>query len=189
MASWQDQRALFLGRGIALEAGLLEEELTRAESVIGARFPPDLREMLGVFMPVGRGCPDWRDPSSPAIATQLRWPLEGMIFDLEQDQFWLPSWGPKPTSLEERIAIAEGAVAGAPVLIPVMGHRYLPAEPCERGNPVYSVHQTDVIVYGHELRSYWKNELGPVTERDRAMASSPAPKPIRFWSEVLEANR
>lgn len=187
VSDWIDERRLFEARGTPLGPGLSEAELARAESVIGARFPPDLREMLAAFLPLGPG-PDWRDPGSAAIATRLAWPLDGMIFDLEHDQFWLESWGDEPASVDERIAIAKRAVAAAPVLIPVFGHRYLPGDPCEAGNPVYSVHQTDVIVYGHDLRSYWRNELGPIAERDRRMASAPAPRAIRFWSEVLAAN-
>lgn len=66
-------------------------------------------------------------------------------------------------------------------------HRYLPAEPCEAGNPVLSVHQTDIIVYGHDLRAYLRNEMtDSIEQRDRAMASAPAHRPIRFWSEIVD---
>jgi hypothetical protein len=44
--------------------------------------------------------------------------------------------------------------AAAPRLIPVFGHRYLLAEPCQTGNPVLSIYQTDVVVYGADLRCY-----------------------------------
>jgi hypothetical protein len=182
---WDEERDLFRRRGIALEPGLSEPELRHAETVHGFVFPPDLRAMLATFLPSGPGFPDWRVPGSPAIAAQLRWPLEGMIFDLEHDQFWLGSWGPKPAALADRIAIATRAVREAPFLVPVSGHRYLPAEPCEAGNPVFSVHQTDVIVYGHDLRRYLRADFdGTIEERDAAKCGEPA-RPIRFWSEVV----
>lgn len=189
MSSWQDEHALFLRHGIALAPGLSEAELGRAEAVHGFRFPPDLRAMLAAFLPTGPGLPDWRAPGSPALAAQLRWPLEGMLFDLEHDQFWLPAWGAKPAALAERVARATRAVAEAPVLIPVSGHRYLPAEPEEAGNPVFSVYQTDLIVYGHDLRAYLRSELCESVEaRERAMASALPARRIRFWSELLDAH-
>ncbi len=186
-AGWERERARLVAHGVELAPGLREGELARVEDVIGARVPPDLRAMLATFLPVGPRLPDWREPESASIAAQLAWPLEGMRFDLEHASFWLASWGPRPASLDERIAIATQAVAAAPRLVPVFAHRYLPAEPCETGNPVLSIHQTDVIVYGHDLRAYVTNEwCDSIVDRDGAMASAPAPRTIRFWSELLE---
>jgi hypothetical protein len=44
-------------------------------------------------------------------------------------------------------------------LIPIYGHRYLVGEPCCAGNPVLSVHQSDIIVYGRDLREYLLREF------------------------------
>ena len=68
-------------------------------------------------------------------------------------------------------------VAAAPRLIPIYGHRMMPDEPQEPGNPVFSVHQTDIIHYGFDLADYLRHEFGlpgrePWPERVR---------PIRFW--------
>lgn len=106
-----------------------------------------------------------------------------MQFDIRHNTFWPAAWGPRPESLEEAFQFAAQAVATAPRLIPVFGHRYIPAEPARAGNPVFSVHQTDIIVYGNDLLSYFANEF-------RAVASWYTPpldaRPIRFWSERAE---
>lgn len=79
--------------------------------------------------------------------------------------------------MQDALRIASDAVRGAPVLIPVHGHRYLPAEPCEGGNPVFSIYQWDIIVYGRDLESYFE------AERDgwRAELNAHA-KTIRSWT-------
>jgi hypothetical protein len=73
--------------------------------------------------------------------------------------------------------------AEAPKLIPLLGHRYLPADPCEAGNPVFSVYQSDVIYYGANLQDWmrwevdgWDAEPWPAISR------------IRFWSDAEERN-
>ena len=83
-----------------------------------------------------------------------------------------------------RAAIVRDAVAKAPKLIPLMGHRYLPAEPCEAGNPVLSVYQADIIYYGADLDAYFNIELRlgePKRYGDGA-------RRIRFWSDLVDRN-
>jgi hypothetical protein len=53
-------------------------------------------------------------------------------------------------------------------LVAVYGHRYIPAEPGLAGNPVFSIHQSDVIVYGSSLASYLAAEFGVVSDDERA---------------------
>jgi hypothetical protein len=69
-----------------------------------------------------------------------------------------------------------------PVLIPVFSHRYLLASPCEANNPIFSVYQTDIIIYGNNLPDYLWPEFGcpppPGTQADR-------PKLIDFWTSLL----
>jgi hypothetical protein len=96
----------------------------------------------------------------------------------------MATWGEKPQTLEAACAIARRAVAEAPILIPIYGHHYLPAEPSEAGNPVFSVYQTDIICYGFDLPSYLAVEFG---------VSNPYPLPespreISFWSELERLN-
>ena len=53
-----------------------------------------------------------------------------------------------------------------PRLVPVFGHRYLVVDPCEPGNPVFSIMQTDIIYYGTNLGEYLTYEfLTPNTDK------------------------
>ena len=89
----------------------------------------------------------------------LTWPLQGILFDVEHCDFWLPEWGAKPETEEGRRFIVENAVTDAPRLIPIHAHRYLPDKPHEEGNPVISVCQTDIIYYGFDLNDSLRHEF------------------------------
>lgn len=103
-----------------------------------------------------------------------------MLFDIEHNTFWDPEWGSKPNSKEEAKAIAKKAIEQAPNLIPVFSHRYLPSEPYERGNPVLSVYQTDIVVYGVDLPTYLANEFHwPLAEQAKPT------KDIRSWTRWM----
>ena len=171
--------------GAALEPGLSSAELTAAERVLGAAFPPDLAEFLKVALPVGAQYPNWRAPETPEIAQVLAWPFDGIAFDIEHNAFWWPAWGERPSQLTDAFAVARRHIAAAPRLIPVFGHRYLPAFPSEAGNPVFSVYQTDVIYYGRNLSDYWARECrkGAFTEIPQSELRS-----VPFWGELVEAN-
>jgi len=71
----------------------------------------------------------------------------------------------------------------APKLIPIFGHRYLPATPSQAGNPIFSVYQSDVIHYGADLADYLDRE-------ENGWESLPWPevREIDFWSELVRRN-
>ena len=154
------------------------------ESRFGFRFPPDLRGLLQTALPRGPRFPDWRDPESPALLDWLAGPFEGIAFDIENAAFWWDPWGPRPAALSDAIAVAKAAVACAPLLIPIFGHRFIPAEPELAGNPVFSVHQTDVIYYGVDLKRYLLCEFGGL-DYDQAIGDNP--RRIPFWSDLRRA--
>jgi hypothetical protein len=182
---WSAELRLLQGRGVTLAPGLTAPELARAEEAHRFRFPSDLRSFLSSALPQAPQFPDWRVPESSALLDQLAWPFEGIAFDIEQNGFWWKPWGPRPAALPDAIAIAKAAVESAPRLIPVSGHRYLPAEPEISGNPVFSVYQTDIIYYGADLRRYLRCEFGGL---DYAEAIRNEPRRIRFWADLLEDN-
>ena len=184
LSEWQHKLE---AAGVLLAPGLSGPEIRRAEEAYEVRFPPDLAELLGFRLPTGRGWPDWRNVSDDEIENALRWPLDGILFDIENNNFWLPEWGVRPTDLSEAIAIARSRVADAPQLIPIVGHRYLPQAPFAAGNPVLSVYQTDIIYYGCDLAEYYANEFkyyfrGPGRE---FQVTTPVRK-IEFWSLLVE---
>jgi len=145
--------------GVVFEAGLTDAEVTAAESRYRFRFPPDLRALLQTALPNGEQFPNWRSGNEAALRDWLDLPRRGILFDVEHNGFWLEEWRPRPASLEQAQQIVNGLLAQAPRLIPVYCHRMMPAEPCLPGNPVFSIHQTDIIYYGIDLRDYLIHEF------------------------------
>ncbi|RZJ28283.1 MAG: SMI1/KNR4 family protein, partial [Brevundimonas sp.] len=121
-------------------SGYSAAELERAQERFRLTFPPDLIDLLLDRRPVGG--PDWNDEAD--VRAWLAWPYEGLLFDVEQNGLWWPEWGNRPDSAEARANVLREVVGKAPRLIPIFGHRYLPATPHLAGNPVFSVHQSDV---------------------------------------------
>ncbi|MEV6971418.1 hypothetical protein AB0M47_40620 [Hamadaea sp. NPDC051192] len=159
--------------------GLTGDEFRTIETWFGFRFNPDHRTLLAAGVPGGdRHWPDWR--GSPALLGEaLSAPIEGVLFDVEENDFWLTSWGIKPSSTDKAIGVARRALAQAPVLVPVHGHRYAPALDLA-DLPVLSVMQTDVVRYGDTLADYFHREFGVGTAEPLS-----SPKPVPFWSTLL----
>lgn len=171
--------------GVSFDPGLTHDELETIEREYGFQFPPDLREFLGYALPVSKGWPDWRRGSHDQIIKQLEWPFEGICFDIEHNSFWVPEWGPKPAALLEAYGVARAALGAAPRMIPVCGHRFLPDRPCQAGNPVFSIYQTDIIYYGSDLFDYFCNEFSSYFGRTRLTAIDSI-RHIDFWSDLTE---
>jgi hypothetical protein len=185
---------------VRFDPGLTDREVARIEDVHGFRFPSDLRSLLqyalplqdplpggaipeGLSAPIG-GFPDWRHESDQIMRWRLDGPLEGILFDIEHNDFWLPAWGEKPAELEPRLDVGRRNVAQAPTLIPVYHHRCIPDDPLIAGNPVFSVHQTDIIYYGADLATYFLVEFG--IARRHAPDAPRIPRYIPFWAEITD---
>jgi hypothetical protein len=123
--------------------------------------------------------------------------VEGVQFDVEHNWLWLPGWGAKPSTLSAQKECVRALVTAAPRMIRVIGHRYLLAEPCQSGNPVFSIYQSDTIDYGPDLRAYflrefvrllgidedrWRKEREANTQRVREEAYEAIP----FWGKATE---
>lgn len=169
--------------GVRFTPGLGAEELASVEQTYALQIPPDLGAFLQYAVPVGDKFPDWRGPVSE-IEKLLSWPLVGLLFDVERNNFWVSSWGPRPPELNAALATARKAVASAPKLVPVYMHRYMPAEPGGVGNPVLSLHQTDIIRYANDLPSYlWREFAVPPPPH-----ATTAPIEVRFWDDLIRLN-
>ena len=119
----------------------------------------------------------------------LGWPLDGLLFDVENNGLWWSEWGNRPANLQARAEVLAKVVSEAPKLIPLVSHRYLPAEPHEAGNPVFSVYQSDVIYYGGDLANYFEREfVNPRVPFSKRIPLSNPIKRIRFWSDLVERN-
>ncbi len=144
---------------VEFDRGLTDAEITKVEARFAFRFPPDLRAFLQTALPRGAGFPDWRSGDETTLRDWLNHPGEAILFDVEHNGFWLDEWGARPKSTEEALQTVSDLVAHAPRLIPIFIHRMMPDEPHQAGNPVFSVHQTDIIYYGFNLSDYLYHEF------------------------------
>jgi hypothetical protein len=170
---------------VEVEPGLTPAEFAALEAEFRFEFPADLRAFLAAGLPVSGRWMNWRERNRKRLADRFEGPWEGIAFDIEHNACWLPSWGPKPSALVDQLAVVRLAYDAAPVLIPILGHRYLPATG-QSGNPVLSVHQTDIIVYGADLADYLANEYLHVFGRPRFRGVD-EPRTIPFWSDIVDA--
>jgi hypothetical protein len=152
-------------------------ELDAIQAKFGLRFPPDLIELYLDRRPA-QGY-DWLKDEA-AIQDLLGRPLEGILFDVEQGIWW-DHWGQQPASMKERKEVVSQLVSAAPKLIPIYGHRFIPEKPDECGNPVFSVHQSDIIYYGANLDDYFQREF-----KSNPEPPWPPIKRIPFWSDFAE---
>jgi hypothetical protein len=120
-------------------------------------------------------------------------------FDVEHNRLWLSGWGAKPSTLSAQKEHVRASVTAAPRMIPVIGHRYLLAEPCQSGNPVFSIYQSDIIEYGPDLRTYFLREFARLLgidedrwckehEANTQRAREETYEAIPFWGEIYRDN-
>lgn len=173
-------------KGVAFENGLDLQEIDEIESLYDIKFPPDLKEFLSIALPISNHFVNWRDRSENnvrSIKDRLIRPLEGMIFDIVYNEFWYSRWGIKPNDLKEAIAVCKNEMTYVPKLIPIYSHRYIPSEPYEAGNPIFSIYQTDIIYYGENLCSYLQVEFELKKYADIHFDFI---KHVRFWSDLIK---
>ena len=163
-----------------IRPGLSDSELAAVEAEFGFSFADDHRAFLATGLPYGRGWPDWRDGDRTALRERLAWPVEGVLFDVVQNDFWYTGWGPRPTNDDQAVSIARGQLLTAPRMIPVYSHRYLPGGRGTSGHPVLSIYQTDVVGYGSDLLDYLREEFG-LGDIPKA-AARPT---VAFWSRLV----
>jgi hypothetical protein len=172
------------------EPGLSEAELCRAEETFGLTFPPLLREVLALVHPVPRPIfpqpglhqapsqvVDWRLRDVERTRTLVGVPADGVLFDVEENDFWWNAWGPPPEAIPERMAVAERELARVPRLIPLIGDLYVASSD---DSPVFSLIQTRAALYSVSFA-----DLGDDAARTAAMRSAAWPVgTVPFWSEL-----
>jgi hypothetical protein len=161
-----------------IATGLSDQELSAIEHEFGFTFAPDHREFLAEGMPSGRGWVDWRSPDRVTLRERLAIPVEGVLFDVAENNFWYEGWGPQPGHPAAAMESAKRYLMTVPRMIPVYSHRYLPA--ALPNHPVLSVYQTDVVHYGNDLTDWLNREFS---------LGKPAEQPVRatvtFWRDLL----
>src|SRR5260370_13855027 len=189
--------------------GLSEQEIATIEKNYHLCFPPDYRLSLQALHSVDRPLVGARyadnetmipitapafynwQTDTEAIQAAYEWLVEGLCFDVQWSNLWPQSWGAKPETTEAQEARVRELVNAAPKLIPVFGHRYLLAEPCEAGNPGLSIYQSDMMIYGVDLHHYFLAEfwalagVGGSVSGQLIQVRSETYQTIPFWGEFL----
>lgn len=166
--------------------GLTNAQVMAIEEAVGATLPFEVGLLLVMGTPEGDGWFDWRQDPVEQFAHWQRWVLDGLLFDVEQNDFWSPHFGPRPDKPGKRRDQLEIAFATLPKLFPLYGHRAVPLDapegwPSNDGNPVLSIAASDVIVYGQDLAGWLHADFdAPLptwpTDTDRR---------FRFWSDLI----
>jgi hypothetical protein len=200
--------------GTHWQSGLDEPRIDALERHWELKFPRDYRQFLSVLNAPDRGryhvgysdAPpydmvegddqpsyfDWQNHDG-AIVGALNWPLEGLLFDIENNALWPDSWGDRPGEVAGARDKVARLVASAPTLLPITGHRYLLADSFEAGNPVLSVQGSDIICYGSNLRNFLLLEFSgllgldhdEVAEIANAGMTEERIAAIPFWGELM----
>jgi hypothetical protein len=168
--------------GAELAPGLTSAELTRIEQRFGFSFAPDHWLMLSIALPLsGSKWPDWREGTEVDLRERLRRPLEGLLFDVQHNNYWVQEWGTRPARTRAALRRAEKHFALVAPVIPLYSHRYLPSDPPLPGNPVLSIYQRDVVYYGANLLDWFDREF----HRSRRFPVG-ATRRIPFWTAAIE---
>lgn len=180
---------LLKNSGVIFGAGLRDEELGEIHALFGIYFPEDLKRLLQTALPISGKFVEWRaglhsNREKQQIELRMNAPLEGLLFDVKNNGYWHKDWGYKPNTYTQQKEVVSACFDRYPTLIPVYSHRYIPDTPQESGNPILSVHQTDIIYYGYSLADYFAREFR-FTLPDIFEVPVEA-KRIEFWSDFVE---
>lgn len=183
----------------AVDDGLSDAEFARIEEEYGFQFADDHRAFLAAGLPVNtipeprepgvlytysEPWPDWRNGDPAVLRERLDWPRRGVLFDVEKNGFWHDSWGRRPDDVGSAMETARRKLALVPTMVPVYGHRYLPAGAGTFGHPVLSMWQTDIIYYGLDLAEYIRREFDAAATEDASHDRRPQAT-VEFWRDFL----
>lgn len=177
----EEIRKILEDNNIQLNIGMTENEITKAEDFYGIEFPQDMKELLMNFVPISNNFYNWNDYSEENITKikkMLEWPFEGIIFDIENNDFWLEEFGEYPENKEDKIQMFENYRNQIPKLIPIFSHRYVVSGK-DADYPIISVYQTDIIYYGSNLLEYFKHEFNHTHNITNV-------KEIPFWNQIID---
>jgi hypothetical protein len=166
-------------------AAYSQDELDDVQAKWGLRFPPDLIDHLHERRALLAGDTDprsfdWVTADPEHIRARLTWPFESYWRSIAPNDIWWPEWGERPASPVDQKEKLRGIFARAPKLIPLASIRYIPEEPHESGNPVFSVMASDIVYYGANLTDWLERERGSFQLRPWLTI-----KEIRFWGQAV----
>jgi hypothetical protein len=168
-----------------IQPGLTDAEFDLIEQRYGFEFADDHRAFLSAGLPIGPHWPDWRNGDPDDLREKLAWPVEGVLYDVEENDFWDEGWGERPADPGAAVVLARERLAGVPRMVPVYLHRYLPGGHGTSGHPVLSMYQTDIIFYGMDLLDYVYQEFGAGPGLDRSDPRWQPHATVPFWRRFL----
>ena len=181
----QEALAALARAGTTITDPLSAVEVGDVEAAVGAPLPPELRSFLSIGLPVGDAWPRWREPTRVVEEWQSLL-LEMFDFDIDENDYWFPGWGPRPSDLADAKAIARAEVTEWPPLVPVHAHRVIATDPSSVGNPVWSFSQpVDTVYLGVDFGDYLSREFRlppPPRRRQR-------PRYIEYWTDAFDLDR
>lgn len=165
--------------------GLTNKELAVVERALGAQLPFEVGMLLVMGVPDDDGWRDWRHEPVEQLREWAAYIRDGVVFDVRENEFWSPSFGPRPSDVDERCEVAGAAVDELSPLFPLYRHRAVPvAAPdgfaSSSGNPILSVVQTDVVQYAPDLAAWLHRDFRvplPTWEHE-------GERRFPFWSEL-----
>jgi hypothetical protein len=174
--------------------GYSQTELDDIQSRWSLRFPPDLVALLREQRYPAARWPrsstdlwridvDWIYGSESHIKQIIARPVVVCLHDAERNKVWWGEWEERPATRGGRYRRLRKILDGAPKMIPVRGV-YLPEEPCESGNPVFSLMGFDGIYAGANLADWLERNYS-----NRNRLPWPPIKEIRFWSDLVRKNK
>ena len=165
--------------GIRFEKGLTKSDFSEIERIYGIVFPYSLRVFYRIGLPVSDDLYEfvrWNDYSEEnvsAVKERIANPYEWLKRDIEKG-FRLPGWQ----------GDAEDILRGAPTLIPIYRHRYMPMID-DADAPVLSTVGRDTIWYGANLCDYLQREFLNYETGEEIKVSEQVAKRARPWSDIV----
>lgn len=158
-------------------------EIYNLEKEMNIVFPIEYKMMLQKFMPTWDIFIDWRNIDNSWFRFRFTNQFDWILFDVKHNWFRYKSWGESPMDIWDRVSKAAYFLRFVKPLIPIYWHRYV----SQIDNwPIFSVVQTDIVLYWTNLESYIINEfseLNPNKSMDFTSITIP------FRSDLVSMNR
>ena len=124
----------------------------------------------------GARYPDWRLRDPEATRRLIDAPVAGLLFDVEENDFWWNAWGPPPATNAQRLQVASRELANVPRLTPLWGHWYIADSD---DSPVFSIVQADLYIPAVTLAG-----LPTGQSQDSVPAHEYPIGAVPFWSDL-----
>lgn len=171
------------GVGVEFAPGLDEIALDEISTAFEVDVPTELRLFLRAGVPTSPKWAKWVEGPGVVLGEAREWIGGTFDFDIRQNAYWHPLFGPRSDDYDAAVERALEFVASAPPLLPVYGHRFLATQPADGPRAVLSVWQAvDSIFYGNDLADYFAHEF----RIDRPAWATSEPPPVPVWEDLFD---